>query len=91
MVGELEALAALAAYGYEHPADPFPELVDDGPGLVQRVLSSLLGVPQVLLPRGPRDRLDAGESHHSVAPHSHLSAPCTGGSGITVAPFHPLV
>ena len=32
-VAELEALASLGAYAYEHPADPFPELVDaaDGP------------------------------------------------------------
>lgn len=26
--GELEALAALSAYAFEHPADPFPQLVD---------------------------------------------------------------
>ena len=30
-VGELEALAALAAYAYEHPRDPFPEVVEPGP------------------------------------------------------------
>jgi hypothetical protein len=30
-VGEIEALSALATYGYEHPADPFPSLVDEGP------------------------------------------------------------
>ncbi|HEX7125929.1 MAG TPA: DNA mismatch repair protein MutS [Thermodesulfobacteriota bacterium] len=30
-VGELEALAALAAYAYEHPRDPFPEVVEAGP------------------------------------------------------------
>jgi hypothetical protein len=27
-VAEIEALASLAAYHYEHPADPFPEIVD---------------------------------------------------------------
>jgi hypothetical protein len=27
-VGEMEALESLAAYAYEHPADPFPELVE---------------------------------------------------------------
>ena len=27
-VGEIEALLSLAAYSYEHPADPFPEFVD---------------------------------------------------------------
>jgi hypothetical protein len=30
-VGEIEALAALATYAYEHPADPFPVMVDPGP------------------------------------------------------------
>ncbi|MCI0662405.1 MAG: DNA mismatch repair protein MutS [Acidobacteria bacterium] len=28
-VGEIEALNALASHAYEHPNDPFPELVDD--------------------------------------------------------------
>ena len=28
-VGELEALGSLAGYSYEHPHDPFPELVND--------------------------------------------------------------
>lgn len=30
-VGEMEALCSLAAYSYEHPGDPFPELVPEGP------------------------------------------------------------
>jgi hypothetical protein len=30
-VGEMEALCALAAYAYENPADPFPELTEAGP------------------------------------------------------------
>jgi hypothetical protein len=30
-IGEIEALCALAAYAYEHPKDPFPELVEHGP------------------------------------------------------------
>jgi hypothetical protein len=29
-VGELEALSSLAGYSYEHPRDPFPQLVEDG-------------------------------------------------------------
>ena len=28
-VGEIEALSALACYAYEHPADPFPDLIED--------------------------------------------------------------
>jgi hypothetical protein len=31
VVGELEALSAIATYAYEHPADPFPTLVEPGP------------------------------------------------------------
>lgn len=30
VVGEIEALLSLAAYAYEHPADPFPEIAEDG-------------------------------------------------------------
>ncbi|MBN9616496.1 MAG: mismatch repair protein [Acidobacteriales bacterium] len=30
-VGEMEALLSLAAYSYEHPADPFPEFVEGAP------------------------------------------------------------
>ncbi len=43
-IGELEALLALASHAYEHPADPFPELVDGPP----RVDGTALGHP--LLP-----------------------------------------
>jgi len=31
VVGEAEALAALATFAYEHPDDPFPELIGEGP------------------------------------------------------------
>jgi len=31
IVGELEALSALATYAFEHPADPFPDVVPSGP------------------------------------------------------------
>jgi hypothetical protein len=31
VVGEVEALASLASFGFENPADPFPELVEAGP------------------------------------------------------------
>ncbi len=30
-VAEIEALCALGGYAYEHPQDPFPELIDEGP------------------------------------------------------------
>ncbi len=31
IVGQFEALCALASYAYENPDDPFPEIVDQGP------------------------------------------------------------
>lgn len=30
-VGQIEALSSLAGYAFEHPADPFPELLHEGP------------------------------------------------------------
>ncbi len=30
VLGEFEALSSLAAYAYEHPADPFPEIAESG-------------------------------------------------------------
>lgn len=30
-VGEIEALLSIAAYSYEHPADPFPEFIEGAP------------------------------------------------------------
>lgn len=38
LVGELEALSALATLSFEHPADPFPEIVDAGPLFDARAL-----------------------------------------------------
>jgi hypothetical protein len=59
-VGECEALCALAAYAYENPNDPFPELADDGPCLEAE------GLGHPLLPRDrcvPNDvRLGSGLS-----------------------------
>src|SRR5262249_37289135 len=46
VVGQFEALCALAAYAYENPADPFPEVVDEGPCYVAE------GLGHPLLPRG---------------------------------------
>jgi hypothetical protein len=44
-IGELEAFAALATFAYERPADPFPELVDEGPLLEARGLGHPLISP----------------------------------------------
>jgi len=37
-VGEIEALAALSSHSYEHPADPFPEVREEGPLFAARGL-----------------------------------------------------
>ena len=34
-VGEFEALSSLASYAYEHPQDPFPEVIEDGGALFE--------------------------------------------------------
>jgi DNA mismatch repair ATPase MutS len=56
-IGELEALLALASHAYEHPEDPFPELVDGAP----RFEGAALGHPLLDETRCVRNdvRLDA--------------------------------
>ncbi len=52
-VGEMEALLSLSGYAYEHPADPFPELVEteddeaifDGADLAHPLIPSATAVP----------------------------------------------
>lgn len=52
-VGEFEALSSIAAYRYEHPADPFPEVVDEGPAAFSGV-----GLGHPLLPSARMVRND---------------------------------
>jgi len=56
--GEIEALCSLASYAYEHPHDPFPEIVEPGPVFDGREL----GHPLLPDARSVRNdlRLDAG-------------------------------
>ncbi len=53
-VGEFEALSSLAAYRYEHPDDPYPEIVDAAPDAIFD--GRALGHP--LLPRAKMVRND---------------------------------
>lgn len=55
-IGEIEALAALAAYAYENPADPFPE-VADGPA---RYVGEGLGHPLLAPERCVRNDVELG-------------------------------
>lgn len=50
LLGEFEALTSFAAYAYEHPADPFPEILDAGlciqaEAIAHPLLPSLQAVP----------------------------------------------
>ena len=57
VIGEFEALGALASYAYERPQDPFPEIVDGGACMEAK------GLGHPLLPSGAsvRNDLDLGE------------------------------
>jgi hypothetical protein len=59
IVGEMEALSALATYSYEHPADPFPSLSMEGPvfdaaGLGHPLLAEDASVPNDVRLGGPQ-------------------------------------
>jgi MutS domain V len=60
LTGEVEALLSLAAYSYEHPADPFPEFAgtEEGPGFFD---GQELGHPLIAAAKCVRNsvRLDA--------------------------------
>ncbi len=56
VVGEIEALCALAAFAYEHPEHPFPELLEDG----ARFESEDLGHPLLPADRCVRNDLSLG-------------------------------
>jgi DNA mismatch repair ATPase MutS len=61
-VGELEALNSLAGYSYEHPDDPFPELVDgspcfDGEALGHPLIPAARSVRTDLLLSNERERV----------------------------------
>ncbi len=45
VLGAMEALSALSGYAYEHPEDPFPEIVEDGPCF------EAIGLEHPLIPR----------------------------------------
>ncbi len=59
-VGEMEALLSLAAYAYEHPGDPFPEIVEEK-NVTLQFSGEELGHPLIAAARCVRNsvRLDA--------------------------------
>jgi hypothetical protein len=73
-IGELEALLALASHAFEHPADPFPELVDGEPRLDGR------GLGHPLLPESRCVRNDlriGGELRLLIVSGSNMSGKST--------------
>ncbi len=74
VTGELEALCALAGYAYEHPHDPFPELVTGGPSLEGE------GLGHPLLPDGRCVRNDVrlgGNARVLIVSGSNMSGKST--------------
>jgi DNA mismatch repair ATPase MutS len=73
-VGELEAVASLAGYAFENPADPFPEVVEAGP------LFDAAGLGHPLLPEDRCVRNDLrldGELRLLVVSGSNMSGKST--------------
>jgi hypothetical protein len=74
-VGELEALASLATYAYEHPADPFPVLENDGPVFHADALGHPLMMEAVCAPNDVR--LGGGAPQVIVVSGSNMSGKST--------------
>ena len=74
-VGELEALSSLSAYRFEHPDDPFPEIVEDGPALLE---GRDLGHPLLPTTRMVRNDVQlAGDTRLLVVSGSNMSGKST--------------
>jgi hypothetical protein len=72
--GELEALVSLASYSYEHPADPFPTVVDQG----LRFEGDALGHPLIPEERVVRNDLRLGsEQRLLIVSGSNMSGKST--------------
>jgi DNA mismatch repair ATPase MutS len=75
VVGELEALSSMATYAYEHPRDPFPTLVDQGPLFEAEALAHPLIPADIAVPNDVR--LGGGHSHVIVVSGSNMSGKST--------------
>ena len=74
-VGELEALSSLAGYAYEHPSDPFPEIVAEQSAVFD---GEGLGHPLIPDARGVRNSVQLGaEPQLLVVSGSNMSGKST--------------
>ena len=74
-VGELEAFAALATFAFERPADPFPELVDEGRCSTPTALGHPLIAPAVAVRNDVR--LGGGGPRVMIVSGSNMSGKST--------------
>ncbi len=80
IVGEFEAIASLAAYAYEHPADPFPDIVEPGPPVYE---AELLAHPLIARARAVPNDVRLGVDGAGVAPDSPAQALILSGSNMS--------
>lgn len=74
VVGEIEALLSIAAYSYEHPADPFPEFVEGTPTLH----AEELGHPLIPIAKCVRNTVSiSGETRALLISGSNMSGKST--------------
>lgn len=73
-VAEFEALCAFAAYGYEHPSDPFPDIADGSPGFDAEQLRHPLMPPEHCV---PNDVLLGGPHQLVIVSGSNMSGKST--------------
>jgi hypothetical protein len=74
-VGELEALSSLATHAYEHPADPYPDIVERGPLFDAEALAHPLLVETVAVRNDVR--LGGGGPQVLVVSGSNMSGKST--------------
>lgn len=74
-LGDIEAFAALATYAYEHPADPFPVVVEAGPVFEATALGHPL-IPETAAIRNDV-ALGAGAPHLLLVSGSNMSGKST--------------
>jgi len=78
VTGEIEALLSLATYSYEHPNDPFPELLEDQANAAASFIGEELGHPLIPAARSVRNSIHiCGETRVLLVSGSNMSGKST--------------